>query len=74
MSKPLEQTNEGYAIAKIVGLKLCSYLYKEYKKDFITVMPTNLYGPNDNYDLETSHVLAALINKISFAKKYNKKI
>lgn len=73
LSKPLEQTNEGYAIAKIAGLKLCSYLYKEHKKDFITVMPTNLYGPNDNFDLETSHVLAALINKISFAKKYNKK-
>lgn len=73
LSKPLEQTNEGYAIAKIAGLKLCSYLYKEHKKDFITVMPTNLYGPDDNFDLETSHVLAALINKITFAKKYNKK-
>lgn len=67
--KPLEKTNEGYAIAKIAGLKLCSYLYKEYNKDFITVMPTNLYGPNDNYNLKTSHVLAALIHKISFAKK-----
>ena len=69
LSKPLEQTNEGYAIAKIAGLKLCSYLFKEHKKDFITVMPTNLYGPNDNFDLETSHVLAALINKITYAKK-----
>ena len=74
LSKPLEKTNEGYAIAKIAGLKLCSYLFKEHKKDFITVMPTNLYGPNDNFDLKNSHVLAALINKITFAKKYNKKI
>ncbi len=70
--KPLEKTNEGYAIAKIAGLKLCSYMFKEYKKDFITVMPTNLYGPNDNFDLDTSHVLAALINKITHAKKYKK--
>ena len=72
LCKPLEKTNEGYAIAKIAGLKLCSYLFKEHKKDFITIMPTNLYGPHDNYDLETSHVLAALINKITFAKKYKK--
>ena len=72
LSKPLEETNEGYAIAKIAGLKLCSYLFKEYNKDFITVMPTNLYGPNDNYDLNDSHVLAALINKITHAKKYEK--
>ncbi len=72
LSKPLEKTNEGYAIAKIAGLKLCSYYYKEHNKDFITVMPTNLYGPNDNYDLTTSHVLAALINKITYAKKHNK--
>ena len=57
LSKPLEKTNEGYAIAKIAGLKLCSYMFKEHKKDFITVMPTNLYGPNDNFDLSTSHVL-----------------
>ena len=73
LCKPLEKTNEGYAIAKIAGLKLCSYLFKEHKKDFITIMPTNLYGPNDNYDLTTSHVLAALINKITYAKKYKKK-
>merc|ERR1711991_577207 len=72
LCKPLEKTNEGYAIAKIAGLKLCSYLFKEHNKDFITVMPTNLYGPNDNFDLTTSHVLAALINKITYAKK-NKK-
>ena len=73
LCKPLEKTNEGYAIAKIAGLKLCSYLFKEHKKDFITVMPTNLYGPNDNFDLDNSHVLAALINKITYAKKNNKK-
>ena len=72
LSSTLEKTNEGYAIAKIAGLKLCSYYFKEHNKDFITIMPTNLYGPNDNYDLETSHVLAALINKITFAKKYKK--
>ena len=72
LCKPLEKTNEGYAIAKIAGLKLCSYLFKEHKKDFITVMPTNLYGPNDNFDLDNSHVLAALINKITYAKKNNK--
>ena len=72
LSKPLEKTNEGYAIAKIAGLKLCSYLFKEHNKDFITIMPTNLYGPNDNFDLTTSHVLAALISKITYAKK-NKK-
>ena len=69
LSKPLEKTNEGYAIAKIAGLKLCKYFYQEQNKDFITVMPTNLYGPNDNFDLNTSHVLAALINKIITAKK-----
>ena len=73
LCKPLEKTNEGYAIAKIAGLKLCSYLFKEHNKDFITIMPTNLYGPNDNFDLKTSHVLAALINKITYAKKYKKK-
>ena len=72
LCKPLEKTNEGYAIAKIAGLKLCSYLFKEQNKDFITIMPTNLYGPNDNFDLTTSHVLAALINKITYAKKYKK--
>ncbi len=72
LCKPLEKTNEGYAIAKIAGLKLCSYLFEEHKKDFITVMPTNLYGPNDNFDLDNSHVLAALINKITYAKKNNK--
>ena len=74
LSKPLEKTNEGYAIAKIAGLKLCSYLFKEHNKDFITIMPTNLYGPNDNFDLKTSHVLAALINKITMQKNIIKKV
>ena len=73
LSKTLEKSNEGYAIAKIAGLKLCSYYFKEHNKDFITIMPTNLYGPHDNYDLKTSHVIAALINKVSYAKKYKKK-
>ena len=73
LSKPLEKTNEGYSIAKIAGLKLCSYYFQEHNKDFITVMPTNLYGTNDNYALETCHVLSALINKIVNAKKFNKK-
>ena len=73
LSKPLEKTNEGYAIAKIAGLKLCSYYFQEHNKDFITVMPTNLYGTDDNYNLETSHVLSALINKIVNAKKFKKK-
>ena len=69
LKSPLEKTNEGYAIAKIAGVKLCKYYFKEHNKDFISVMPTNLYGPHDNYNLNTSHVLAALINKIVHAKK-----
>ena len=69
----LEDTNEGYAIAKIAGLKLCSYYNKEHNKNFISVMPTNLYGANDNYDLNSSHVMAALISKIVTAKLENKK-
>ena len=72
MKGPLEETNEGYALAKIAGLKLCSYLYKEKKKDFISLMPTNLYGPGDNYDLQSSHVMGALINKIVNAKIGNR--
>ena len=73
MQGPLESTNEGYALAKITGLKLCSYLNIEKNKDFISLMPTNLYGPGDNYDLKTSHVMAALINKIVNAKINNEK-
>lgn len=64
----LEQTNEPYAIAKIAGIKLCDSYRKQYGCNFISVMPTNLYGPNDNYDLEKSHVLPALIRKFHEAK------
>jgi GDP-L-fucose synthase len=60
---PLEPTNEAYAIAKIAGIKLCQAYAREYGANFISAMPTNLYGPNDNFDLETSHVLAALLRK-----------
>tara|TARA_B100000212_G_C27326451_1_gene512592 strand:+ start:102 stop:1103 length:1002 start_codon:yes stop_codon:yes gene_type:complete len=69
----LEGTNEFYALAKIAGLKLCEAYRKQYGFDAITLMPTNLYGPNDNYDLNDSHVMAALIRKIYEAKKFNKK-
>jgi len=69
LTGPLEPTNEPYAIAKITGIKLCDAYRSEYKCDFISVMPTNLYGPNDNYDLESSHVLPALIRKFHEAKK-----
>ncbi|UKJ08105.1 GDP-L-fucose synthase [Solitalea lacus] len=65
----LEPTNEPYAIAKIAGIKMCEAYRAQYGCDFISVMPTNLYGPNDNYDLEKSHVLPALIRKFHEAKK-----
>ena len=64
----LEPTNEPYAIAKITGIKMCESYYRQYGSDFISVMPTNLYGPNDNYNLETSHVLPALIRKFHLGK------
>lgn len=64
----LESTNEPYAIAKIAAIKLCRYYNEQYGTNFISVMPTNLYGPNDNFDLETSHVLPALIRKFHEAK------
>ena len=64
----LEPTNEPYAIAKITGIKLCQSFNRQYRTNFISVMPTNLYGPNDNFDLEISHVLPALIRKIHLAK------
>ena len=67
----LEPTNEPYAIAKIAGIKLCDAYRAQYGDDFISAMPTNLYGPNDNYDLEKSHVLPALIRKFHTAKKEN---
>ena len=68
LSGPLEPTNEAYAIAKIAGIKLCQSYAREYGANFISAMPTNLYGPNDNFDLETSHVLAALLRKAHEAK------
>jgi GDP-L-fucose synthase len=68
LTGPLEPTNEAYAIAKIAGIKLCQAYAREYGRTFISAMPTNLYGPNDNFDLETSHVLAALIRKAHEAK------
>lgn len=67
----LEPTNEPYAIAKIAGIKMCDAYRAQYACNFISVMPTNLYGPNDNYDLKTSHVLPALIRKFHAAKKEN---
>ncbi len=68
LSGPLEATNEAYAIAKIAGLKMCQYYNRQYGTCFISAMPTNLYGPNDNFDLETSHVLPALMRKFHEAK------
>lgn len=65
----LEKTNEAYALAKISGLKYCEYLNRQYKTDYISVMPTNLYGPNDNYHSEHSHVLPALIRRFHEAKE-----
>lgn len=69
----LEPTNEAYAIAKIAGITMCQSYNKQYDTNFISVMPTNLYGPNDNFDLENSHVLPALIRKFHEAKTDNKK-
>jgi GDP-L-fucose synthase len=68
LTGPLEPTNEPYAVAKIAGLKLCEAYCAQYGRRYFSAMPTNLYGPNDNYDLETSHVLAALIRKAHEAK------
>lgn len=68
LTGPLEPTNEAYAIAKIAGLRYCSYLRRQHGVDFISAMPTNLYGPNDNYHLGNSHVLPALIRKFHEAK------
>lgn len=71
LTGPVEQTNEPYAIAKIAGIKLCESYNSQYKRQYICVMPTNLYGPNDNYDLNNSHVLPALIRKAHEAKINN---
>lgn len=69
LSGPLEPTNEPYAIAKIAGVKLCESYNRQYGRKYITAMPTNLYGPNDNYDLCDSHALAALLSKAAQAKR-----
>lgn len=68
LTGPLEQTNEAYAVAKIAAIKLCRYYNEQYGTNFLSVMPTNLYGPGDNFDLEKSHVLPALIRKFHLAK------
>ena len=68
LTAPLEYTNEPYAIAKIAGIKMCESYNLQYGTNYISVMPTNLYGPNDNFDLEKSHVLPAMIRKIHLAK------
>lgn len=72
LSNYLEPTNEAYAIAKIAGLQMCKFYNQQYKTNFISVMPTNLYGPHDNFDLKNSHVLPALIRKFHDAKILNK--
>ncbi|MBQ9359649.1 MAG: GDP-L-fucose synthase [Lachnospiraceae bacterium] len=69
LTGPLEKTNEGYAIAKISGLMMCRFFKQQYGDDFISCMPTNLYGPEDNFNLEHSHVLPALIRKFDDAKE-----
>ena len=71
LTGPLEPTNEAYAIAKIAGIKLCEAFRKQYGSNFISAMPTNLYGPGDNYDLENSHVLPAMLRKFHEAKLQN---
>ncbi|MDP3431368.1 MAG: NAD-dependent epimerase/dehydratase family protein, partial [Bacteroidota bacterium] len=68
LTGPLEYTNEPYAIAKIAGIKLCESYNLQYGTNFISVMPTNLYGPNDNFDLEKSHVLPAMVRKMHLGK------
>lgn len=69
LTGPLEPTNEWYAVAKIAGIKLCEALRKQYGRNYISLMPTNLYGPRDNFDLETSHVVPAMIRKFHEAKE-----
>lgn len=68
LTGPLEPTNQWYAIAKIAGVKACEAIRQQYGKDFVSLMPTNLYGPRDNFDLETSHVLPAMLRKFNEAK------
>ena len=71
LTGPLEETNQWYAIAKISGVKLVEALRKQYNRDYVSLMPTNLYGPGDNYDLETSHVLPAMLRKFHEARENN---
>ena len=71
MTGKLEETNESYALAKIVGIKLCSILHEKYKKEIVCLMPTNIYGENDNFNIASSHVIPGLISKFIFAKKKN---
>ena len=73
LTAPLEPTNQWYAIAKISGVKLCEAIFKKFQKQFISLMPSNLYGPYDNFDLKSSHVLPAMIRKFHEAKKNNSK-
>ena len=73
LSGQLEDTNDAYAVAKIAGIKMCEAYNKQYKLNYLCLMPTNLYGPNDNYNLHTSHFFPALIKKIHSAKQKNKK-
>ena len=73
MTGVLEKTNESYAVAKIAGIKMIESINKQYKRNYICLMPCNLFGPNDNYNLENSHFLPALIKKIYLASKKNKK-
>ena len=72
LTGPLEPTNDAYALAKICGIKLCQAYVKQYGANFISAMPTNLYGPEDNFDLETSHVLPALLHKFHLAREQGK--
>jgi GDP-L-fucose synthase len=74
MTGPLEPTNDAYAIAKIAGIKMCQAYKEQYGFNAISLMPTNLYGPNDNFDLETSHVLPAMITKFDNAMKNNESV
>lgn len=73
LTSKLEKTNEAYAIAKISGIKMCEYYNRQYKTNFKSLMPCNTFGPNDNYQLDSSHFFSALIRKIYEAKKYKKK-
>ena len=69
LSSPLEKTNEPYAIAKIAAIKMCESYYEQYNRNFYSIMPCNMYGPRDNFDLKSSHVLPALIRKVHEAKE-----